>query len=49
MGAYLSRLLFPPAPEVHVDSQSDVHCCTTNNVTVEESDDELVHWHGSNR
>jgi hypothetical protein len=47
MGAYISRLLFPPAasPDVHIDSQNDVNCCTTTNVTVEESDDESIHWY----
>ena len=50
MGAYLGYILTAfvatPAhePEVRVDSQSDIACCTTSTVIYDDSDEEMP-WH----
>ena len=49
MGAYLGYILTAfaaPAhePEVRVDSQSEIACCTTSTVVYDDSDDEMP-WH----
>ena len=50
MGAYLGYILTafaaPPVhePEVRVDSQSEIACCTTSTVVYDDSDDETP-WH----
>ena len=46
MGAYLGYILTAfaaPAhePEVRVDSQSDIACCTTSTVVYDDSDEEM--------
>ena len=54
MGMYLSQLAYamfaPPAhtPEVDVHSQSEIQCCTSSTVVVDESDDESA-WHPKKR
>ena len=54
MGSYFSQLalaLFaPPAhtPEVDVHSQSEIQCCTSSTVILDDSDDE-VHRHPKKR
>ena len=54
MGAYLGFILTafaaPPAhePEVRVDSQSEIACCTTSTV-VYDSDEEDVPWRAKKR
>ena len=50
MGAYIGYILTAfaatPAhePEVRVDSQSEIACCTTSTVVYDDSDEE-VPWH----
>ena len=51
MGAYLGYILTAFAatpvhePEVRVDSQSDIACCTSSTVIYDDSDSEEVPWH----
>ena len=51
MGSYLGYILTafaaPPAhePEVRVDSQSEIQCCTSSTVIYDDSDSEDVPWH----
>ena len=51
MGAYLGQLvsMFAPAahePDVRVDSQSEIQCCTSSTVIYDDSDSEDVPRHG---
>ena len=50
MGSYLGYIMTAfaaPAhePEVRVDSQSEIQCCTSSTVIYDDSDSEDVPWH----
>ena len=51
MGSYLGYIMIAfvasPShePEVRVDSQSDIACCTSSTVIYDDSDSEEVPWH----